>query len=243
MSRPQMNKKNNPLPSFLSNIRNAVQTKTTSRVGTGFPEDRSQRQQEFRPLIATPDPSAPTGEQEAKVKGFMQRFEIVSRKSYIRGRDRKDVSGKRGFRVQLPTSILVYVTVIFFIVPLLVSLLLLVREFVKYHTKSSPTSSITHDLIEASKVDNAQPYSKDVPSTTILDISNDESLLEEKIQQKGGDKISSSSNLLTTNNETIAVTSNTTSYLRTSNKGTQDDEITTEKSKTEQVDNGNERIR
>ena len=236
MSRPQMNKKNNPLPSFLSNIRNAVQTTATSRVGAGFPEDRAQRQQEFRPLISPTEPP-PTGEQEAKVNGFMQRFEIVGRKSYIRGRDRKDATAKRGFRVQLPTSILVYVTVIFFVVPLLVGLILLVRELVKYHTKSSPTS-IAHDLIEATKVNIAKPFTNDDKSATIFDISKDESLLEEKIQK--GDKISTSINLQT-KNETIAVTSNST-YLRTSNKSAQNDQFATKESEIKQVGDGDKRI-
>lgn len=77
-----------------------------------------------------------------KFKRMVDRFQIYSKSNKLYhnhnrkrttydllSRDRKDASGKKGFRVKIPTKFLMYIGIVFFLVPLMIAFAILIRIF------------------------------------------------------------------------------------------------------------------
>jgi len=72
-------------------------------------------------ILPTPSGSTPRNSKIFRVGG-------ANRIDLLRSRDRMDASAKRGFRVSVPTKLLLYVAIVFFIIPLLFAFYILVHR-------------------------------------------------------------------------------------------------------------------
>lgn len=125
-------------PSLLGSLRQTVarvSDATSSRLGGGTGSDHSsswqtphQDTREARPLLGLPLEISDAGDRDHFA---------------IRGRDRTDAAGKRGFRVEVPKKMLLYTILVFVVLPLVAFFYLLISQLVGA-TDSSRYSHVDH---------------------------------------------------------------------------------------------------
>jgi hypothetical protein len=60
----------------------------------------------------------------------------------FQSKDRRDVSGKKCYRVNIPTRLIMYISIIFVVVPLFVGLILLILALIDMHTQVQTDVSV-----------------------------------------------------------------------------------------------------
>mmetsp|Transcript_11139 Transcript_11139/g.20316 ORF Transcript_11139/g.20316 Transcript_11139/m.20316 type:complete len:337 (-) Transcript_11139:345-1355(-) len=130
--------------------------------------------------------------------GGMENFEISTaprgkNKNYffqVRGRDRRDASAKKKFQVQVPKKMIVYVLLVFFLLPLLLFGYVFMRQFLGYNSRYKQHGP-SHHLHGSNRVPTKREWTNathfvDVPD--FHDVSSDEPTKEDSSDENGNHK-------------------------------------------------------
>eukprot|EP00978_Attheya_sp_CCMP212_P003192 scaffold6581_cov57-Attheya_sp.AAC.20 len=130
--------------------------------------------------------------------GGMENFEISTaprgkNKNYffqVRGRDRRDASAKKKFQVQVPKKMIVYVLLVFFLLPLLLFGYVFMRQFLGYNSRYKQHGP-SHHLYGSNRVPTKREWTNathfvDVPD--FHDVSSDDPTKEDSSDENGNHK-------------------------------------------------------
>jgi hypothetical protein len=92
----------------------------------------------------------------------------------LRAKDKRDATGKKGYRVNVPTRLIMYISIIFLVVPLLVGLILLIRTLLGMHSKTEVVGGISHNENSTlgnstSMIEGFHPILGDITNTSVVE--------------------------------------------------------------------------